>query len=75
MLPETYFKKYNCIYGDRSRFSNGKWSHEYIRFTNLKKALEWKEEGKKDFGYKRELLSKNDCQLRGVKFDGMKFKE
>lgn len=68
MLPDTYFKQNGCIYGHRSRYNgNGTWYHEYFRFTNLKKAYEWKKTG--DFGYKRELSSKSDLKLLGVKFD------
>ena len=68
MLPDTYFKRYGCVYGHRSRYNgNGNWFHEYIRFTNLKKAIEWK--NVKEFGWKRELVSKNELKLLGVKFD------
>lgn len=66
MLPDTYFKQNGFIYGDRSRYIRpGEWSHEFIRFTNFKKAMEWK--AKKEYGYKRELLSKNEAKLRGMK--------
>ena len=68
MLPDTYVKRNGCIYGHRSRYNgNGKWFHEYFRFTNLKKAVEWKKES--DFGYKRDLLSKTELKHLGVKFD------
>lgn len=70
MLPDTYFKRNGVIYGDRSHYNgNGIWYHEFVRFTNLKKAMEWKAEGKKDFSFNRELLSKNELKLRGAKFD------
>ena len=66
MLPDTYFKQNGYIYGDRSRFVRpGVWTHEFIRFTNYKKATEWK--SKKEYGYKRELLSKSEAKLRGLK--------
>jgi hypothetical protein len=68
MLPDTYFKRNGYIFGDRSRYIKpGEWSHEFIRFTNFKKALEWKRE--KEFGYKKELLSKSEAKLRGMKID------
>ncbi len=68
MLPDTYVKRNGCIYGHRSRYvGNGIWIHEYIRFTNANKAVAWKKEG--DFGYKRELLSKSEMKLLGVKLD------
>ena len=67
MLPDTYFKRNGVIYGDRSRFiAPGKWSHEFHTFKNFQKALEWKE--KRDFGYDRKLISKNEAMLRGMKF-------
>lgn len=67
MLPDTYFKRNGFIYGDRSKYNgNGIWSHEFIRFTNFKKAMEWK--NTKEYGiWKRELLSLNECKLRGMK--------
>ena len=66
MLPDKYFKTYGCIYGDRSRYIKpGKWKHEFFRFTNLNKAMEWKNTG--DYGYTRELISKNEAKLRGMK--------
>lgn len=68
MLPDTLFKRYGCIYGDRSRYNgNGSWNHDIIRFTNLNKALEWK--SVKEFGYTRKFLSKNELKLLGIKLD------
>ena len=66
MLPGTYFRTYGEIYADRSRFLGpGKgWYHEFHRFVSLERAVKWKKE--KDFGYKRELLSKNEAKLRGM---------
>ena len=68
MLPDSYIKKNGCIYGHRSHYnSDGTWYHEFVRFTNYDKAIEWKKAG--DFGYKRELLSKSDLKPFRVKLD------
>lgn len=68
MLPETYWKKNGIIYGVRSRYIKpGVWLYEFNTFRNLKKALEWK--SKKEYGYTRELLSKDRAKALGMKFD------
>ncbi len=67
MLPDTYFKKNGFIYGCRSRYNgHGDWTCEIVRFVNFKKAMEWK--NKKEFGWKRELISKNEVKLRKERF-------
>ncbi len=56
MKPETYFKKYGCIYGVSMKYSFGKWSGYTRRFTDLVKAKEWLNTEERDFRI-RELTS------------------
>ena len=58
MKPETYYKKYGCIYG--ISYKDG-WENGYsVRFTSLDDAREWLHTERYDFST-RELCSKSEA--------------
>lgn len=68
MKPETYFKKYGCIYGISYKYAFGRWDGYSARFTSLDDALEWLNTEEYDFRTK-ELCSKTEALRYGEPYD------
>lgn len=62
MKPETYFKKYGCIYG--ISYKDGEENGYSVRFTSLDDAREWLHTEEYDFRT-RELCGKTEALKYG----------
>lgn len=62
MKPETYFKKYGCIYG--ISYKDGGENSYSVRFTSLDDAREWLHTERYDFST-RELCGKSESLKYG----------